>query len=73
MDFRTHFLFVHLFTGHCLAGCSVDGDGDLRAAVAPALTGQFGDLTAQSGTRYLIKSFPRSAVKTVDGLPLPKR
>jgi hypothetical protein len=73
VNFRTHFLFVHFSSGYGLVGARVDGAGDLRA---------FGDFPSEqeelllgerpAGPRYLIKSFPRSAVKTVNGLPLPQ-
>ena len=79
VNFKTHFLFIHVSSGYGLVSCAVDGTGDLRA-VGNFDSGEddirkLGGLRegrARSGPRYLIQSFPRSSVKTVDGLPLPK-
>ena len=79
VNFRTHFLFVHVSTGYCQVSCAIDGDGDLRA-VGHSRSGDGRERGGMGfgrgglpGPCYLIKSFPRSAVKTVNGLPLPKR
>jgi hypothetical protein len=73
VNFRTHFLFVDVSPEYPRVSFVVDGAGDLHAVPEPHLLGQFGGLGALSSYRYLIQSFPRSAVKTVNGLPLPKR
>jgi hypothetical protein len=75
VNFKTHLLFIHLSSGYGQVSCTVDGNGDLRAVGnfdsddGPERLGRLG----RSGPRYLIQSFRRSAVKTVNGAPLPKR
>jgi hypothetical protein len=81
VNFRTHFLFIHISSGYGQVTCAIDGNGDLRAVGSfdsgdgPERFGLgFGrGGRARSGLRYLVQSFPRSAVKTVNGAPLPKR
>jgi hypothetical protein len=78
VNFRTHFLFVHLSAGYGLVGARVDGTGDLRAfgdfraLDEGGIAALLDDSQVRHGPRYLIQSFPRSAVKTVNGAPLPK-
>jgi hypothetical protein len=74
VDFRTHFLFVHLWNGGD-AGCVIDGRGDLRATGGTAGLGGRREFKCCEidPMRYLIKSFPRSAVRSVNGRPLPGR
>src|SRR5262245_780627 len=71
VDFRTHFLAVHVAAPFNHIRFEVADKGDLRPVVpwedtthvySPQLPGH----------RFLIQSFRRSAVKTVKGLPLPK-
>jgi hypothetical protein len=80
VNFRTHFIFVHVYSANSAAGCQIVG-GDLRAGAV--LVDVTADRRARLGIRlkcmeidlsprYLIKSFPRSAVKTVNGQPLPR-
>jgi hypothetical protein len=76
VNFRTHFLFINISSGYGQVTCTVDGNGDLRAVTRYAdPTHYYGGgfaISGRSGPCYLIQSFPRSAVKTVNGLPLPK-
>jgi hypothetical protein len=77
VDFRTHLLFVHVWMGSGEPRCEIDG-GDLRCVGGAADTDvQRGDVEALGrrwgAHRYLIKSFPRSAVKTVNGVAVPGR
>jgi hypothetical protein len=75
VNFRTHFLFVHVWVAPGHAVCAVDGAGDLRAVTRYADPTHYGGgfaISGRPGHRYLIQSFPRSAVKTVNGSPLPK-
>jgi hypothetical protein len=69
VNFRTHFLFVHVSEGYGQLKCEIDDNGDLRVVVT--------DLHVISkeppGPSYLVQSFPRSPVKTVNGAPLPKQ
>src|SRR5262245_29510133 len=75
VDFRTHFLFVHVTAGRGEVRCVIDGRGDLRAEHPAALLHEglecLGGLEA-AGPRYLLESFRRCDVKTVNGLPLPR-
>jgi hypothetical protein len=70
VDFRTHFLAVHV-TGPFVhvVRFEVDDRGDLRPVTQSTahMTG-----FEPAGHRFVIQSFRRSAVKTVNGLPLPK-
>jgi hypothetical protein len=69
VNFRTHFLFVHVSEGYGPLKCEIDDNGDLRVVVS-----DLHDITKEPpGPSYLVQSFPRSAVKTVNGLPLPKQ
>ena len=74
VDFRTHFLFVHVTTGYGEVRCEIDGRGDLRAVRGGG--GWHDGIVEECGKRpgpcYLLESFRRSAVKTVNGLPVPK-
>jgi hypothetical protein len=77
VNFRTHFLVVRLYSGHGTPRFQIVG-GDLRAAAVQVdvLTADrrlvaFKCKEAYSPPRFLIKSFRRSAVKTVNGQPLP--
>ena len=77
VNFRTHFLAVHVWTGHGTARFEADGEGGLRVINQEAPDNLYGNLRGfailpPSGPRYLIKSFRRSAVKSVKGLPLPR-
>jgi hypothetical protein len=70
VNFRTHFLAVHVtgpFIHH--VRWEMDDRGDLRA-VPQSTAHVFGYEVA--GYRILLQSFRRSAVKTVNGLPLPR-
>jgi hypothetical protein len=70
VNFRTHFLFVQVSNGYGPLNCEIVG-GDLRVVGGQAVDDlKSGYLIKSSG--YLIKSFRRSAVKTVNGQPLPK-
>jgi hypothetical protein len=70
VDFRTHFLAVHLAPPfNHIVRFEVDDRGDVRP-VTQSTAHMFGYEVA--GHRFLIQSFRRSAVKTVNGLPLPK-
>jgi hypothetical protein len=73
VNFRTHFLYVHVFTGYGPPQLQVVG-GKLQAVPAPFIIGGYGAFKRKEdlSPRYLIKSFRRSAVKTVNGQPLPK-
>jgi hypothetical protein len=76
VDFRTHFLFVHVSSGYGEIRCQIGTDGDLRAVESPVLhrgckDGRCGLDVA--GNRYLITSFRRSAVKSVNGVALPRK
>jgi hypothetical protein len=75
VDFRTHFVFVHVAVGYGEVRCEIGGGGDLRAISPPVLTrGRKCCLELESATnRYLIKSFRRSAVKSVNGVSLPRK
>src|SRR4051812_44755558 len=70
VDFRRHFLAVHV-TGPFIhvVRWEVDDKGDLRPVTRSTahLSG-----FEPPGHRILIRSFRRSAVRTVNGLPLPK-
>src|SRR5262245_52339828 len=68
VDFRTHFLAVHVSADHGAANFDLDGRGDLRIVAQPARL----ECKQPPGSRYLIKSFRRCDVKTVNGLPLPR-
>jgi hypothetical protein len=66
VNFRTHFLFVHVSADYSTLRCEIDDKGDLHAVVTPLHV-----ITKEPpGPSYLVQSFPRSAVKTVEGLPL---
>jgi hypothetical protein len=70
VDFRIHFLAVHVCAPLVhVVRFEADDRGDLRA-VTQSTAHMYGFEPA--GHRFLIRSFPRSAVKTVNGLPLPK-
>ena len=70
VDFRTHFLAVHVVGQFIhIVRFDVDGEGDLRAVTQS--TAHLSGFHVP-GNRFLIQSFRRSAVKTVNGLPLPK-
>src|SRR5262245_44602272 len=71
VDFRTHFLAVHFVPGHFvhIVRFDVDDEGDLRPVTMS--TAHMSGLEPPPN-RFLIQSFRRSAVKTVNGLPLPK-
>ena len=75
VDFRTHFVFVHVAISYGEVRCEIGGDGDLRATSAPVLMrGRKCGLGMESATnRYLIKSFRRSAVKSVNGVSVPRK
>src|SRR5262245_52360642 len=68
VDFRTHFLAVHVSAGYGAANFELDGRGDLRIVAQPARL----QCALPPGSRYLLESFRRCDVKTVNGLPLPK-
>ena len=70
VNFRTHFLAVHVCAPLVhVVRFETDGRGDLRAVTqSTAHVSGF----EPPGHRFLIQSFRRSAVKTVNGLPLPK-
>src|SRR5262245_35067340 len=71
VDFRTHFLAVHFVPGHFvhIVRFEVDDKGDLRPVTQS--TAHVSGLEPPPN-RFLIQSFRRSAVKTVNGLPLRK-
>jgi hypothetical protein len=70
VNFRTHFLAVHVAAPFVhIVRFEVDDRGDVRP-VTQSTAHVFGYEVA--GHRILIQSFRRSAVKTVNGLPLPK-
>jgi len=73
VDFRTHFLAVHVWDGHGMARFQADGEGGLRviSQEAPDNRSGFGGLRV-AGPRYLIRSFRRCDVKSVKGVPLPR-
>jgi hypothetical protein len=75
VNFRTHFLAVHVAASDLRGGIFWVEDGDLRHGLGrrgeDKVAIRFADLDEPPG--YLIQSFPRSAVKTVNGAPLPKR
>jgi hypothetical protein len=73
VNFRTHFLAVHVTASDHRGGIFWVEDGDLRFGLGRGdkVAIRFADLDEPPG--YLIQSFPRSAVRTVNGLPLPKR
>jgi hypothetical protein len=75
VDFRTHFVFVHVAPASSASGePRIDG-GDLRAAAAPAPAMIRNELRSGfmvSGSRYLIKAYRRNTVRTVNGVALPK-
>jgi hypothetical protein len=71
VDFRTHFLFVHVALGYGEMRCEVGGDGDLRAVSAPVLV--FGCKGGPAGHRFLIKSFRRCDVRSVNGVALQRQ
>jgi hypothetical protein len=80
VDFRTQLLVVHVWGGDGDARLEIDARGGLRcvgAAVRRVDQLGRGRLLACKlelvGLRYLIKSFPRSAVKTVNGVAVPGR
>jgi hypothetical protein len=75
VDFRTHFLFVYVSNGRGEVRCEIDGKGDLRGfgGNIPDDGNALSGLRVAAGQRYLIKSFRRSAVKTVNGVALPKK
>lgn len=77
VDFRTHFLFVHVTAGYGEMRCEIGGNGDLRAVSAPVLLRGCKEvkcgLEVAAGTRFLIKSFRRSAVKSVNGVSLARK
>jgi len=74
VDFRTHFLFVHVSRGY---GGDVNpalDRGDLKAA-APQPQPVMRECEVGfrvAGFRYLIKSYRRSEVRSVNGVALPK-
>jgi hypothetical protein len=71
VDFRTHFLLVSTSTrpsGRPLY--NVDNEGDLRVMAGPL---SMGCKAPPESFNFRIKSFRRSAVRSVDGLPLPKK
>ena len=70
VDFRTHFLAVHVASGYGILRFEIDGTGDLRGVGGHDLGDDL--IRGGYGPRYLIKSFRRSEVKTVNGLPLPR-
>ncbi len=83
VNFRTHFLFVQVSAGYGALGCEIVS-GDLRGTGGQAGGELEGVGIARLGLRqikcglrppssgFLIKSFPRSTVKTVNGAPLPR-
>jgi hypothetical protein len=73
VDFRTHFLFVHGTPGDDPGRSEIDGAGDLRVVRPPAKRGMKFLVEEPANVRYLIKSFPRSAVRTVSGRELRQR
>jgi len=74
VNFRTHFLAVHVWTGQGTARFEADGQGGLRVIneEAPDNLYGFGLGRRVAGPRYLIRSFRRSDVTAVKGLPLPR-
>ena len=70
VDFRTHFVLA--FASEGLGGFDFekDGRGGLRVVELPP-KGRCCDLPA--GAHYQVRSFPRSAVKTVNGAAVPIR
>jgi hypothetical protein len=75
VDFRTHFLFVHVRRGYGEIRYEI-GNGDLRATAAPTFgeggQGGFRCMAVQVGYRFLIESFSRSEVRTVNGVSVPR-
>jgi hypothetical protein len=71
VDFRTHFLAAHASDSYGSASFELDGRGDLRVVALPVQL-KCG-LSRMAGARYQIKSFPRSAVRTFNGEPLPRK
>jgi hypothetical protein len=71
VDFRTHFLAVYASGAYGSVSFDVDGRGDLRAVVQRVSLKCC--LREPGGSSFRIKSFPRSAVKTVNGAPLPRK
>jgi hypothetical protein len=76
VNFRTHFLFVLVAPGYVTVNCEIVG-GDLRAAGGLRPQARDGLRPIRCGkaamySAYLIKSFRRSAVKTVNGRPLQR-
>src|SRR5262245_57700416 len=56
VDFRTHFLAVHVSAAYALAGFEIDGSGDLRAVARRApVKCRLG--AEASGVRFTIQSF----------------
>src|SRR5262245_41962304 len=74
VDFRTHFLAVHVWAGYGTVSFRADGEGDLR--VINSVINEVAMILPLRphirGPCYLIKSFRRCDVKTVNGLPLPR-
>src|SRR5262249_39636891 len=75
VNFRTHFLFVHVRRGYGEIRYEI-GNGDLRATAVPPLgegaQGGFRCRAGPVGYRFLIESFSRSEVRTVNGVPVPR-
>ena len=70
-DFRTHFLVAHVSSGFGGADFDLDGRGGLR--LVPRSVSLKCGLAGRSGAKYEVRSFPRSAVRTVNGEPLPRK
>jgi len=72
VDFRTHFLFLVAWNPDDAyqVHCEIDRRGDLRANLIRSEI-ELGGLR-QVGMPYLIRSYRRCEVETVNGLPLPR-
>jgi len=69
VNFRTHFLAVHVSARSRTGHFELDGNGNLRIVASLA---SLKCCEEPPGSGFVIKSFRRSDVKTVEGLPLPK-
>jgi hypothetical protein len=73
VNFRTHFLAVHVWNGHGTVRFEADGDGGLRVINEQPDPNDYRlYLPVASGPRYLIRSFRRCDVAAVKGVPLPR-
>lgn len=71
VDFRTHILVVHISDDSSrVVRFEIDDSGNLRTVVGPVQIWE--GLKAPMLPGFRIQSYPRSQVKTVNGLSLPK-